>query len=112
MPFLNVVYGGTRAEIKTDGIKRISELQDLIKAKYKNTLAEIDAPQLQLYKSYPNERIATMADFAALSNNFYVEGGPCLEIRTSPPPSRQSSRQSSNATGKYLPMGQILIYNC
>jgi len=91
MPFLNVVYGGTRAEIKTDGIERIGELQDAIKAKYNNAMAEIDAPQLQLYKSYPDERITTMAEFRALQDDFYVEGGCSVEIHTSHPPSKQSS---------------------
>ena len=75
MPFLNFVYGGTRAEIKTDGIERIGELQDSIKAKYGD---EIAAPPvlIQLYKSDSEERIATMADYrgsAYLSLSFYHE---------------------------------------
>ncbi|KAI3631359.1 hypothetical protein MIR68_010849 [Amoeboaphelidium protococcarum] len=91
MPFLNVIYGGMSAEIKTDGIERIGELRRAIKEEYNRALAEIDAPRLQLYNSSTNDRIATMADFRALPNAFYVEGGPCIEIRTSPPPSKQPS---------------------
>lgn len=91
MPFLNVVYRETRAEIKTDGIERISELRRAIKDEYKNALADIDAPQLQLYKSYPNEPIAMMAHYRALPNEFHVEGGPCVEIHTSPPPTKKQS---------------------
>ena len=81
MSFLNIVYGGTRAEIKTDGIERIGELQDAIKAKYGEFIAAPPAA-IQLYKCYPDERIATMADYRALPNEFYVEGGPCVEIHT------------------------------
>ena len=91
MPFLNVVYGGTRAEIKTDGFERVSQLRRAIKAEYNNARAEIDPPQLQLYKSHPEERIATMADFRAIPNEFYVEGGPCLEIHTSLPSAPENS---------------------
>ena len=90
MPFLNVVYGGTRTRINTTDIEDVSELRRAIKEEYKNALAEIDAPQLQLYKSSPNERLAAMAAYRALPNEFRVEGGPCVEIRTSPPPSKQS----------------------
>lgn len=88
MPFLNVIYGGKSTEIETDGIEVVSELRRAIKEKYKKALAEIDAPRLQLYNSSTNDRIATMADFRALPNAFYDEGGPCIEIRTSPPPSK------------------------
>ena len=96
MPFLNVVYGGTHAEIKTDGIERIGELKDAVKAKYNNAMAEIDAPQLQLYKSYSDEEEkvdAIITDLDDISSEYYKkvrEGGLILEIRTSPPPSKQS----------------------
>ncbi|KAI3647384.1 hypothetical protein MP228_007605 [Amoeboaphelidium protococcarum] len=91
MPFLNVIYGGMSTEIETDGIEDVSELRRAIKEKYNRALGEIDAPRLQLYNSSTNDLIATMADFRALPNAFYVEGGPCIEIRTSPPPSKQPS---------------------
>jgi hypothetical protein len=90
--YINVRFGLLTTRIRTDEIEDLSELQDLIKAKYSNARAGIDAPQLQLYKSYPEERIARMADFRALPNDFFVEdGGLALEIHTSPPPTRQSS---------------------
>jgi hypothetical protein len=54
MPLLNVVYGRTHSRIKTDGIEDISELRRAIKAEY-NAMDEIDAPELQLYKSFSDK---------------------------------------------------------
>jgi hypothetical protein len=89
--YINVRFGLLTTSIRTDEIDDISELQDLIKEKYGNFISAPPAA-IQLYKSYPEERIARMADFRALPNDFFVEdGGLALEIRTSPPPTRQSS---------------------
>lgn len=46
---LNVEYSGTKTEIDTTEAERLGEVQDAIKAKLANTLAQVDAPQLQLY---------------------------------------------------------------
>ena len=96
MPFLNVVYGGTPAEIKTDGIERIGQLQDTIKDKYGDFIA---APPvaIQLYKSYSDEEEkgdAIITDLEEIPEEYFKkrkDGGLALEIRTSPPPSKQSS---------------------
>ncbi|KAI8899820.1 hypothetical protein BC833DRAFT_517804, partial [Globomyces pollinis-pini] len=47
--FLNVEYYGTKTEINVTNMEDLSEAQDAIKAAFSNTLANVDAPQLQLY---------------------------------------------------------------
>jgi hypothetical protein len=97
MPFLNVVYGSIHSRIKTNDMEDISELRRVIKEEYKNALAEIVAPQLQLYKSYSDEgekSDALVTDLEDISEEYFKkrkDGGLELEIRTSPPPSKQSS---------------------
>jgi hypothetical protein len=97
MPFVNVVYCGTHTRIKTNDIEDISELQDLIKAKYGPVMNDVGAPQLQLYKSYSDEgekSDALVTDLEDISEEYFKkrkDGGLALEIRTSPPSSKQSS---------------------
>ncbi|KAI3659766.1 hypothetical protein MP638_000895 [Amoeboaphelidium occidentale] len=82
--YLNVRFGQLTAEINVEDIERISDLQDLIKAKY-GEFIPVPPAAIQLYKSYPDEQITTMADFQAIPEEYFIEGGLALEIRTSAP---------------------------
>jgi hypothetical protein len=88
--FLNVVYEEIPKEIELGEIERIGQLQNLIKADFGNHIPA-SAARMQLYLSYPDEQINTMADFQAIPEEYFIEGGLALEIHTSPPPSKQSS---------------------
>ncbi|KAI8904022.1 hypothetical protein EDD86DRAFT_179664, partial [Gorgonomyces haynaldii] len=47
--FLNVEYAGIRTRINVTQFEDLSEVQDAIKAKYGPGMADVGAPQLQLY---------------------------------------------------------------
>ena len=47
--FLNIEYSGTKTEVDITEAEILGELQDAIKAKIANTLAQVDAPELKLY---------------------------------------------------------------
>jgi hypothetical protein len=88
--YLNVQYDTLTAEINIAGISRLGGVQDAIKAKLSNSLAQVDAPQLQLYtNSNRDQLINTWALFNSLPQEYFTEGGSCVVIGTSPPPSRQ-----------------------
>ncbi|KAI3661131.1 hypothetical protein MP638_000468 [Amoeboaphelidium occidentale] len=90
--FLNVVYEEIPKEIELGEIERIGQLQNLIKADFGDAIPVASA-FIQLYKPHSDEQIATMADFQAIPEEYFIEGGLALEIRTSPPP--QSATQPS-----------------
>ena len=86
--FLNVEYSVYKTRINVTNMQDLSELQDAIKAKFSNSLAQVDAPQLQLYSnSNRDQLINTWALFRSLSEEYFTEGGSCVVIGTSPPPS-------------------------
>ena len=79
--YLNVKYGTLTTEIKMEGVNRLGDLQDKIKAKFSNALAEHDAPQLQLIKE-DGEQITDLDD---VPDEYYKKskiGGAYLEVRT------------------------------
>ena len=78
--FLNVVYNQMPTRIKVTDVEDISELQDEIKKKYGDDIPA-SAARIQLFKSHPDERIATMADYRALPNDFFLEDGPRVVIQ-------------------------------
>ncbi|KAI8904452.1 hypothetical protein EDD86DRAFT_181133, partial [Gorgonomyces haynaldii] len=47
--FLNVEYAGTRTEIDVTDFERLGQVKHAIKAELAHALAEVDAPQIQLY---------------------------------------------------------------
>jgi DNA polymerase III delta prime subunit len=73
-------------------MSRLGEVQDAIKAKLSNSLAQVDAPQLQLYTTNRDQLINTWALFNSLPQEYFTEGGSCVVIGTSPPPTRESSK--------------------
>jgi hypothetical protein len=88
--FLNVNYKGTKTRINVAEMDDLSEVQDAIKARLSNTLSHVDAPQIQLYDNEHNH-INTWADFNSLPADYFTEGGSCVDVHTTPPPSRQPS---------------------
>ena len=78
--------------IKVTDVEDISELQDEIKKKYGD---KIPAPpvDIQLFKSHTNEQIATMADYRALPNDYFLEDGPRVGIHI---PGMPASRTNEN----------------
>jgi hypothetical protein len=97
MPFLNVVNGRTYSRIDTAGMEDISQLQDAIKAKYGEFIAA-SSVAIQLYKSYSDvgrqKGDALITELEEIPEEYFKkrkDGGLALEIRTSPPPSKQSA---------------------
>lgn len=89
--FLNVEYSGTRTEVGVSDAERLGEVQDAIKSKLSNALAQVDAPQLQLY----DQRGQHITDLDDIPDDYYKKpknGGLFLVIRTTPPPSRQPTK--------------------
>jgi hypothetical protein len=91
MALLNVKYGQLSTEIEMSDIKDMNDLLRIIKARYGNLLKDFDASQIRLYKSYPVAQIVIMEDVIALPNEYFLKGGPCIEIKTLPAPSIQPS---------------------
>ncbi|EGF78520.1 hypothetical protein BATDEDRAFT_26603 [Batrachochytrium dendrobatidis JAM81] len=73
--FLNVEYGTISTEIDVTDFEDPSDVQDAIKAEYGPAMADIDAPQLQLY-----------------TNKYFTQDGSCVVIGVYPPPSRQPTQ--------------------
>ena len=88
--YLNVEYSGTGTRINVTDMEDLSDVQDAIKTKFFNALAEVDAPQLQLYDQQ-DQHINKWAFFISLPQEYFDEGGISLVIRTKPPPFRESS---------------------
>ncbi|OAJ44884.1 hypothetical protein BDEG_28068 [Batrachochytrium dendrobatidis JEL423] len=81
--FLNVEYDTISTEIDVTDFEDLSDVQDAIKSEYGPAMADIDAPQLQLY-----------------TNN-----GSCVVIGCLPPPSRQPTQTDLFAAGSTLTAG-------
>ena len=91
--FLNVQYSATKARINVTDMEDLSEVQDAIKAKLANAFSQVDAPQLQLYTNSNRDLlISTWALFNSLPPEYFVEGGSCVVVGTSPPPIRESRK--------------------
>jgi hypothetical protein len=82
--YLNVQYGTIIAEVDITGISRLGGVKNAIKAEFSNSLAQVDAPQLQIYtNSNRDQLITTWADLDSLSQEYFTEGGSCVFIGTS-----------------------------
>ncbi|KAJ8329456.1 hypothetical protein O5D80_002378 [Batrachochytrium dendrobatidis] len=55
--YLNVQYGTLITEIDVTDFEDLSDVQDAIKAKYGPAMADIDAPQLQLYTNTNKDQL-------------------------------------------------------
>ena len=93
--YLNVKYGNITTEIKMEGVNRLGDLQDKIKAKYGDDI-KASAARIQLFEKDDIE-ITGLDD---IPGEYYIkskDGGSYMEVRTSPPPSREPSLSMSDA---------------
>ena len=93
--YLNVKYGNEITLIKVEPETSLGELQDAIKTRFGD---EIPAPpiRIHLHRTDPDnqkQQIKTKKDINSLPSKYFIEGegATYLEVRTSPPPSRQTS---------------------
>ncbi|EGF84177.1 hypothetical protein BATDEDRAFT_84908 [Batrachochytrium dendrobatidis JAM81] len=109
--YLNVEYAGTRTRIDITDFEDLSDAQDAIKAKYGPAMADIGAPQLQLYDQQ-GQLIADLDDIAIENTPQYYKkrtrGGSCVVIGVLPLPPRQPTQTdldsaSAAASTSHLP---------
>jgi hypothetical protein len=96
--YLNIEYSGIRTEIDVTAMEDLSEVRRAIKAELANNLADVDAPLLQLY----DQQRQLITDLDDIPEDYYKKpkhGGLFLVIRTSPPPTRESSRNDLFVAG-------------
>ncbi|KAK5667199.1 squalene synthetase-like protein [Batrachochytrium dendrobatidis] len=55
--FINVEYGTLTTEIDVTDFEDLSDVQDAIKSEYGPAMADIDAPQLQLYTNSNKDQL-------------------------------------------------------
>jgi len=72
--FLNVEYSGVRAEIDVTEAERLGQVLRAIKDELSNSLAQVDAPQLQLYDQQ-GQHINTWALLNSLPQQYFTELG-------------------------------------
>jgi hypothetical protein len=90
--FLNVEYSVYKTRINVTDMEDLSEVKSAIKTELSNSLAQVDAPQLQLYTNSNRDQLITDLDDITLEKTpqYYqklTQGGSCVVIGTSPPPS-------------------------
>jgi hypothetical protein len=86
--YLNIQYGSLVAEVDITGISRLGGVQDAIKAKYGPAMADIGAPQLQLYTNTNRDQLINDLDDITPDKTpqYYqklTQGGSCVVIGTS-----------------------------
>jgi hypothetical protein len=94
--FLNVQYGTLTAEVNITGMSRLGEVQDAIKAKLGEAIP-VAAALIQLYTNSNKDQLITDLDDITPENTppYYqklTQGGSCVVIGTSSPPSRQPTQ--------------------
>jgi hypothetical protein len=93
--YLNVQYGTLIAEVNITGISRLGGVQDAIKAKLREAIP-VAAALIQLYTKNKDQLITDLDDITPEKTPQYyqklTQGGSCVVIGTSPPPTRESSK--------------------
>ncbi|OAJ42042.1 hypothetical protein BDEG_25546 [Batrachochytrium dendrobatidis JEL423] len=91
--YLNVEYGTISTEINVTDFEDLSDVQDTIKSEYDPAMADIDAPQLQLYtNSNKDQLINTWALLDSLPQKYFTQDGSCVVIGCLPSPPRQPTQ--------------------
>jgi len=80
--FLNVEYSGIRTRINVTDFEDLSEVQVAVKEAFS---IDVGFGLIQLFDQQ-GQQINTWALFNSLPQEYFVEGGLFLTIRTSPPP--------------------------
>jgi hypothetical protein len=90
--YLNFQYGTLFAEVNITGISRLGGVKSAIKRELSHSLALVDAPQIQLYTTDRYHLITDLNDITPEKTPQYYQklnqGGSCVVIGTSPPPTR------------------------
>jgi hypothetical protein len=82
--YLNVQYGSLTAEVDITGKSRLGGVQDAIKQKLGEVIP-VAAALIQLYtNSNRDQQITTWANLNYLPEEYFVEGGSCVVVGTSP----------------------------
>lgn len=90
--YLNVQYGTLTAEVDITGISRLGGVKSAIKRELGEAIP-VSSALIQLYTNSNNDQlISTWALFNSLPQEYFIEGGSCVVIGTSPPPSRQPNQ--------------------
>ena len=80
--FLNIEYCGIKTAIDVTDIERLNQVQNAIKAEFCVSLAQVTAPQLQLYKNTSTDHvISTCALLNSLPEEYFSEGGSSVIVR-------------------------------
>ncbi|OAJ37409.1 hypothetical protein BDEG_21430 [Batrachochytrium dendrobatidis JEL423] len=104
--YLNVEYDTISTEIDVTDFEDLSDVQDAIKSEYGPAMADIDAPQLQLYtNTNKNQLINTWTLLDSLPQEYFTQDGSCAVIGCFPPPSRQPTQTYLSAAGSTLTAG-------
>jgi hypothetical protein len=90
--FLNVEYSVYKTRINVTDMEDLSEVRRAIKTELGEAIPVAPA-LIQLYtNSNRDQQINTWSLFNSLSQEYFTEGGSCVVIGTSPPPSRQPTQ--------------------
>ncbi|EGF79004.1 hypothetical protein BATDEDRAFT_26152 [Batrachochytrium dendrobatidis JAM81] len=93
--YLNVEYDTISTEIDVTDFEDPSDVQDAIKAEYGPVMADIDAPQLQLYtNSNKDQLISKWALLDSLPQEYFTQDGFCVVIGCLPLPTRKPSKSA------------------
>ena len=85
-----VSFKGFSTVLDISQCKSISQVQDLIKSKYSNLLANFDAPQIKLVDD-KGLRILSLEELTQLDPDFSIENHRYLEIKIQPYPTQNSA---------------------
>jgi hypothetical protein len=105
--YLNVQYGTLTAEVEITGISRLGGVKSAIKAELGEAIPVAPA-LIQLYNTNRDQLINTWSLFQSLSQEYFTEGGSCVVIGTSPPPSMKMSAFHLHS----IPTSNIYLLEC
>ena len=94
--FLNVQYSASKTRINVTEMEDLSEVQDAISRAFS---LKVGYAFIQLYTSNRDLRISTWALFNSLSQEYFTKGGSCVDVGTSPPLTRETSKNEVYEAG-------------
>jgi hypothetical protein len=95
--FLNVEYSVYKTRINVTDMEDLSEVRRAIKTELGEAIPVAPA-LIQLYTTNRDQQINTWTLFNSLDQEYFTEGGSCVVIGTSPPPSRQPTQTDLGST--------------
>ena len=104
--FLNIIYAGRKTEIEVTGFERLTEVQDKIKEKFANSLAHVDAADIQLC-NHQGDLIDDLDDIGEEYYRKVKQGGACLVVSTLPAPPLLN--QHGHTTGMFYGVSLYIL---